>query len=917
MSPILVVIAAILYVFLLFIIAYYSERRAEVGKSLTNNPYIYSLSLAVYCTAWTYYGSVGRAATSGIGFLPIYLGPTLMAPLFMLVLRKIIAISKEQRITSIADFISARYGKSTSLGIIVTLVLILGIVPYISIQLKAIAFSIQTLTNRSQLAFDHLAASPFYEDPALYVATALTFFTIIFGVRKLDPNERHEGLVAAIAFESIIKLAAFLTVGIFVTYGIFNGFGDIFGKAGELPQLSKLFTMEGAGLDGWTWLWLTFISMSAILFLPRQFHMAVVENDNVDFVRKASWILPLYLFLINIFVLPIAFGGSLIFGEQSGFEADTYVLRLPMEYGRTGIALLVFLGGLSAATGMVIVSVIALSIMSSNNLLLPAILGSAGLERPYPEDFSKRFLGVRRMSVVIILFLAYGYYKLVGVEYPLVSIGLISFTAVAQLIPAMVGSLYWKQATAKGVTTGLIVGFTVWAISLPIPTLAESGLIQGKFMEEGILGLSIFRPYAFFGYEGMSPIAHAAFWSLLLNTVSMVGVSLFASQNTIEIRQAELFVDIFRKNPLKKTSEMMVQAQTKELVQLLNRFLGEQKTNTLLKDYEKKHLVELKLKKDAPKSLIRYAETHLAGAMGAASAGVIIGSIIREEPVSPKEMMDLLEQTQEIMEYSRALEQKSSELEAAANKLRIANERLKELDRLKADFINTITHELRTPITSIKSFSKILLDNPDLPEEKKDTYLDIVVSECERLGRLINQVLDLRKLEAQKNTFEPKFIILNKVVNQAYVGLQQLFEEKHIGHQCELTDIPLEIKGDRDKLIQVFINLLSNAIKFCAPTNGEVKISLFQEEGYAVVSIWDNGEGISKDKQEYIFEKFTQLKHDKLGKPSGSGLGLFITKEIVEQHEGFIKLKSSTGEGTIFSVFLPLAKKNYLKFLKN
>ena len=896
---------SIFYILLLFVIAYLTERQAERKYKVINNPYVYSLSLAVYCTAWTYYGSVGRAAALGLGFLPIHLGPTILAPLFFIVLRKIITISKAQRITSLADFVSARFGKSTALGAIVTIVLVFGIVPYISLQLKAIAFSIQVLTKN---AYYPSAEIPFFVDSALFIATALTFFTIIFGVRKLDANERHEGLVAAIAFESVVKLAAFFSVGIFVTYGLFDGFEDLFNKASAQHDLKPLLSLNGIGMDGWDWWWLTFISMTAILFLPRQFHMAVVENGNPKFTKKASWLFPLYLFLINIFVLPIALGGDMVFAENSGISADTYVLSLPLAFEKNWLALFVFLGGLSAASGMVIVSVISLSIMVSNNMILPAILKSGGKGEDNYENFSTRFLGIRRLSVVVILFLSYGFYKIIGVDYPLVSIGLISFTAVAQLAPAVIGGLYWKGITKAGVISGLVIGFLIWGFTLPLPALLSGHPESADLMERGLMGYSFLKPNALFADLGMSPVAHSSFWSLFFNIIVTVGVSLYSKQGVEEITQANFFVDYHVHTDPQDYQSIPRKAKTADIIGLLKRILGTQKAYLLIQEYEQRSgLSSINEQEEADAQFINFAETQLAGSIGAASAKIISSSIIRQEPITLKEMIQMIEETKEIIDYSKELENKSNELEETAIQLRTANERLKELDKLKAEFINTVTHELRTPITSIKAFSKILLDHPDLEEEKRDSFLKIVVSECERISRLINQVLDIRKLEKDSSDLHIQTLNLCEVTAHAYSGLHQLFEEKQITYSIALPNEPVFIKGDRDRLIQVFINLLSNAIKFCDKDHGEVSIEVIPKQKFAVVEIWDNGSGIPQKDQQYIFEQFTQVPNQDRSKPHGTGLGLYISKVLIDMQKGNIRLKSKKGTGTKFIVELPLS----------
>src|SRR3989454_12438533 len=369
-----IVIASFAYVGVLFAIAFYGDKRADAGRSIIANPYIYALSLAVYCTTWTFYGSVGRAATSGIGFLPIYLGPTLMAALWWYVMLKIIRISKQNRITSIADFIASRYGKSQMLGGLVTIIAVVGIIPYIALQLKAISGTFLIMLQYPDVAMPDKQGAPlFLGDNTFYIAMLLAAFTILFGTRHLDATERHEGLVAAIAFESLVKLLAFIAVGMFVTFWLYDGFADIFSRAGHTPQLSALLTFGGKSGSYATWASLTFLSLAAIMFLPRQFQVTVVENVDERHLTKAIWLFPLYLLAINVFVLPITFGGLLHF-PNGAVDADTFVLTLPIAERQPWLALFAFLGGLSAATGMGIVETIALSPMGGNDLVRPGLL---------------------------------------------------------------------------------------------------------------------------------------------------------------------------------------------------------------------------------------------------------------------------------------------------------------------------------------------------------------------------------------------------------------------------------------------------------------------------------------------------------------------------------------------------------------
>ncbi|MEM9341297.1 MAG: histidine kinase, partial [Bacteroidota bacterium] len=427
-------------------------------------------------------------------FLTTYMGPILMAPLFWLVLRKIIRICKAQRITSIADFISARYGKSLFLGAFATIICILAIIPYISIQLKAISSSFRIFS-----ADVTGSKGLFFNDSAFYLMVILAVFTIFFGSRKIDTSQKNTGLITVVAFESLFKLFAFVVLGFYVTYGLFNGFSDIFIQSSELPYFERLITLDP--LDGYgDWFWLNILSFLAIILLPRQFHVAVKENNDENHLKKAIWLFPLYLFLINVFVLPIALGGNLLFPGNS-VDADTYVLVMPLAQGNTFLALLVFLGGFSAATSMIIVSTSALSIMISNNLMIPGILRSEFLSKKLNPQLNKVVLRGRQLMIVVMLMLAYLYYKYIGQPFPLVSIGLISFVGVAQFAPSAIGGMFWKGGNYKGAIASLTVGFLVWMFTLVLPTIVNAKLIDATILNEGLFGLSWLKPQAFLGVD--------------------------------------------------------------------------------------------------------------------------------------------------------------------------------------------------------------------------------------------------------------------------------------------------------------------------------------------------------------------------------------------------------------------------------
>lgn len=942
-------LVAFCYMALLFGIAYYGDKRADVGRSIINNPYTYALSLAVYCTAWTFYGSVGRAASSGVGFLPIYLGPTLAAVLWWFVMRKIIRISKVNRITSIADFIASRYGKSTLLGSLVTIIAVVGIVPYISLQLKATATSFTLLWNYPNIEQTSSLAESVWGggDTAFLVTLAMAIFAILFGTRHLDVTEHHEGMVAAIAFESIVKLLAFLTVGIFVTFGIFNGFGDIFSQAAQNPELRQLFSMSESsgqvGGDFISWGSLLVLSMFAIMFLPRQFQMTVVENMDERHLNKAMWLFPLYLLLINIFVLPVAFGGLLHFPD-GGIDADTFVLTLPLAVGRQDIAMIAFIGGLSAATSMVIVATVTLSTMVSNDLILPQLLRQRSLPLTERSDLSGQLLGIRRIAIVIILLVSYLYFRLTGESSSLVSIGLISFAASAQFAPAILGGVYWKDGTRRGAMAGLLLGFLVWGYTLPLPTLVSAGLMPESLIASGPWGIEALRPYALFGLDALDPISHALFWSMLFNAGSYIIVSLFDTQSAIEHTQALLFVDVYRHPsggdllPLWRG-----EASVQTIADLLNNFLGTERTERHLRTYALRRDLAwpdmLAMQTDA--ELVNYAETLLSGSIGAASARVAIASVTKEEAVSIDEVLQMLAETSRVVAYSRELEerteqlqQKSQALENATADLRSANERLQELDRMKDDFISTVTHELRTPLTSIRAFSEILTDNPTLDTDKRLEFAQIILKESERLTRLINQVLDLSKLESGAAEWHPTRTNMDELLRGATESMQQLFEEKGVRLDLHVPDHVPPVYVDHDRITQVVINLLSNAIKFCDPEDGRVAVRLHHDTDAIRVDVRDNGRGIGSDEQKTIFDKFRQVSkatngHHQNGSTNGSmnqsknqskneatkngsGLGLPISRQIIAHSAGHLWVDSELGQGATFSFTLPLREEGVM-----
>ncbi len=898
MSYWLVIAISFCYLALLFALASWAERRSAAGRSLVSNPYIYALSLAVYCTAWTYYGSVGRAALGGLEYLTIYIGPTLMAPLWWVVLRKIIRICKVQRITSIADFISSRYGKDVKLGTIVTIISVLGIIPYISIQLKAIANSLFILTGTA-------GVTEAFPDTSFFIAIGLGLFTIVYGTRHVEATERHEGMVTAIAFESVLKLVVFVAAGVFVTYGLFNGFGEIMQQASALPNFQELMTFNTEG--GYSqWFWMVVLSMLAILFLPRQFQVAVVENVNELHLNKAMWLFPLYLFAINIFVLPIAFGGILLF-NGTAVDADMFVLAIPLSEGKSILALLVYLGGFSAATSMVIVATIALSVMMSNNLIMPLLLAMPSLQSKYQEKITTILLYSRRLCILLVLLLAYLYYKGVAEYYSLVEVGLVSFAAVAQFAPAIIGGIFWKEGTRNGALAGVVAGAILWFYTLVVPSIVGVGMLPASILNEGPLGIAWLKPFELFGLQGMDYISHAMFWSMFLNTGLYIGISLLSRQTSQERNQAEVFVDIFKYSTVFETSIVWKgTAYIPDIKTLLVNFLGEKRAEHALNAYHRKYPGPEDESGKADPKLVTYAEKLLAGVIGTSSARIMVASVVKEEEISIDEVLNILKESQQLIAINNELRRKSLELRKATEQLSSANEKLRILDEQKDEFLYTVTHELRTPLTSIRALSEILYDNPDLEREDQEHFLHTIVKESERLTRLITNVLDLEKFESGKYKLSIAQVQIEEVIRESVEALESLVQEKNIDLVVDVQQNLPALNADRDRLIQVMVNLISNAIKFCNPSKGRIIVSCYYIDGDIKVNVVDNGNGIDPEAQKQIFDKFYQARNQNIRKPEGSGLGLAISKKIVESHQGRMWVESEPGKGARFSFVLPV-----------
>ncbi len=877
------------YVAFLFAIAFVAEKRARQGAGgWLRSPLVYTLSLSIYCTAWTFYGAVGYAVRSGLEFVTIYLGPTLVMIGWIWVVRKLVRIGRSQRITSIADMISSRYGKSNLLGVIVTLLAVIGTTPYIALQLQSVSLSFSVFSNDTpaMLNVRDLNAT------ALYVAVGLALFTVLFGTRNLDVNERHHGVVTAIAVEAVVKLIALLAVGIFVVWGVAGGPADIVARieASEIAELQ---------LAGGRWATLIFLSAAAFLCLPRMFQVMVVENADELHIAVAAWAFPLYLFLMSLFVIPIAVVGL---GVLPGANPDLYVLTVPLELGQGKLAMLSFLGGFSSATSMVIVAAIALSTMVSNHIVMPIWLSARRGGASMSGDVRNAVILSRRLSIAAILALGYAYFRFSGGGTALAAIGLISFAGVAQVLPALIGGLFWRGATRNGAAAGLVLGFAVWAYTLFLPSFGGSLLLPASVLQDGPWGVEWLRPQALFGVETLDPVVHAVFWSMTLNTVAFFAVSLMGFPAPLERLQGAQFVNVFDHS---KSAPGMTRgaAEAEDLLIMSQRILGPAEAQAMFQRAAQRQGKAGYLPDTTPE-FVETLERELAGSVGAATAHAMVGQITGGASVSVEDLMAVADETAQMLEYSSQLKAKSEELGRTARQLRDANEKLTALSIQKDAFLSQISHELRTPMTSIRAFSEILMADGPMSEADLKKFSTIIHDEAIRLTRLLDDLLDLSVLENGQVTLNWQETSLAAVLERAVSASASGRGERPLRIRRAPGAADVALVTDPDRLAQVFINLIANARKYCDAALPELRIAVARRDGAVVVDFIDNGSGIPAPSQGVIFEKFARLTDQ--SRAGGAGLGLAICREIMDKLGGAIVYLPGQG-GAAFRVSLPKA----------
>ena len=892
MTPLNIAIAAALgYALLLFGIAFLCDRPGRPGW--LRSPLVYTLSISVYCTSWTFYGAVGSAARNGLEFATIYLGPTLVFLGFYTVLRKLLRIRRDNNITSIADLISSRYGKSDAVAALVTVIALFGAAPYIALQLKAIATSFDVIGAAAGADLSGRAADTPHSIGAFWIATGLALFTILFGTRSVDANERHYGVVAAIAVEAVVKLVALIGVGLVAVYHVADGPQDIFARIRETMPPPE----DGFGVR---WVGLILLSGAAIVCLPRQFQVTVVENNDERHLNTAAWMFPLYLFLMSLFILPIAAAG--VTTLPSGSNPDMFVLTMPIAADRGDVALLAFLGGFSSATSMVVVSCIALSTMISNHIVMPLALRSTWFGPRAGGDVRSFLLRSRRIAIGVILLVGFLYLRLGPSSAGLASIGLVAFAGVAQVVPALIGALYWPRANARGAKAGLAAGFAVWLYTLLLPGLLADAAWWQEVVTHGPFGITLLRPSALFGLEGADPLMHALFWSLGANALFFVLGSLSRALNPLEQLQSSLFVDVFRRASNESESLIGRTASAEDLFDLASRVMGRDHADRIFRDYARARGIQGAFP-EPNDAFINHLERRMASSVGASSARAMISRVAGGEQISLDELVRIADETARLMEYSARIEQKSRELEETARQLRAANERLRALDHQKDEFLSQVSHELRTPMTSIRSFAEILSTEDDVPEEQRKQFLEIIHQDSIRLTGLLDEILDIGVIE-QGEDLPTEIIDPHRALRHALNTCRGIAEAAHIRIDEHLTGEGARIEANADRLTQVFINIISNAVKYNDADAPRIEVVSEVTEDAFRVTVSDNGSGVAPEDAARIFEKFS--RGGRTGKQKGAGLGLAISRAIVRRFGGDISLLPVNGEGARFQVEIPL-----------
>lgn len=817
----------------------------------------------------------------------------MIIPAWIYINTRIVRIARVNKISSVADFISLRYGNSRSFSAIITIVCLLAIVPYIGLQIKAISETFHLVTETSM-------SQNILTDNATFVVVLIALFASYYGTKYVDASEKRLGIISAIALESFLKLFFIIILGIFVIYFVFDGFSDIYEKASKFKDFKQKNTFNG--IEGaMNWMVLCLISGTAICILPRQFHTAIVENRQEKHIKTAIWFFPLYLLIFTIFIFPIAWGGRLIFNGQN-VNPEFYSILIPQYFDNTLITVFVFLGGLSSCISMIIISAITLSIMLSNNLIIPyGLLGKFKSENEVQN--TRNITNIRKFSIFALVIMAFVFYKYFILKTSLDSVGLISFVVIGQLAPAFFGAIFWRRGTYKGAVVGLLAGLVICYFGLIIPQYYFSYNQELK----GVIR-DIYNAFDFFKISFLGRIPQIFFWSMLVNTGLFAIISVSVKGNYRERNFAELYVDIDKYIQNHENAFIWRgTAYVSDIKNILERFLGKTKTEQALRIFNLKYNIDSQTE-TADSRFIKFSENLLAGRIGTASAKILIEGVTKEDKISLKEVLNILEESKENIILNKKLTEQSQELQKLSDDLRKANESLIIKDHQKDDFLDSVAHELRTPITAIRSAGEILADDDDIPLDIKKEFLNNIITESDRLSEIINDILYLDKLQHGEIVLNIQQNNIIETYKKALNPLLHLIQQKNI-HLSEVNLLNQFIfEYDEARMIQLFQNILGNALKF-TDEQGTIQAKLYEKENKLVITIFNTGKHIPEEDLEMIFDKFYQSKNQNILKPTGSGLGLAISKKIIEAQGGTIKAENN-GLGVTFTVTLTEKIKN-------
>ena len=1024
-----IILVALIYLSALFTVAHFGDLYGERFLKGPLRSTIYALTLAVYCTSWTFFGSVGLASSTGLDFLGIYFGPILVISFGHGFVKRVVHLTKSQNILSVSDFVAARYGKSSRVAAIVAFIAVIGSIPYIALQLKAITISLKTLLDSIPGGVAGIT-TPTLGALAFVVAFVLAGFTVTFGTRHIDSREHHTGLTIAVAFESAIKLAAFLAVGVFVVWGMFGGIGPLIDMVKSRADITPLVDRSNGFATVFAMILLSFL---IILLLPRQFHMTMVENrDELD-TKRAAWMFPIYLVLINLFVIPIALSSNLVF-PPGMIDRDMAILELPLKAGNGIIALIVFLGGLSAATAMVIVECVALGTMISNDLVMPLLPTGRKLFRDRSGDLGSQILWIRRIGIILILLLGFVYFQSTS-DAALASIGLVSFAAIAQIAPSFFGGLFWRRGTALGATAGLLSGLIVWIYTLVLPNLANPALFGiENLLRYGPFDITWLKPTSLFGFD-FSPIANGAFFSLLTNIAFFVAFSFVRAPSQIESNQADFFVEA--KNPLTKFNFRLWRSSITvgDLKKLVARYLGAERTQAAFLAYHGNYEADEQL---ASIEIIRFAEYQLASAIGAASSRRVISILLSKGNVTRTDALQLLDEASAALQQNRELLQhaldharqgvtvfdsnrtllcwnrafqtlfdlpdhminvgtplehiiryntarnfygpgqneiyfrrryesfirdthpvrirthpserwleirsehlpdggivttytditetvKAEESLSSANQLLESRvrERTEELLRLnrelsdakaeaddanlsKTRFLAAASHDILQPLNAARLYSAALLEKEIATSEGQ--LVQNVATSLEAVEEILTTLLDISRLDAGAQKPELSDFPIEDLFSQLRIELEPSAQEK--GLTLDFIHSSLAVRSDKRLLRRMMQNLVSNAIKYTP--QGRVLVGCRRRGSVVSISIIDSGIGIPLGQRKAIFKEFRRLDEGtKVAR--GLGLGLSIVERIARLLKHPLKLQSVVGQGSHFSIEVPLSVKSIRK----